>query len=188
MLPDETHLSFGGRMQTASPLRVFLGYAAMIGLTILLFFAIRSYGETLAASRPAAAPADRAAPGATSQPLLRLLVAMVAVIALGRLLARLFAFAGQPPVIGEVLAGICLGPSLLGRVAPEAEAWLLPASVAPALSVVANLGVIFYMFVVGLELNAGLCARRGTSRWPFRTPASWCRFRWERCWHCGSIR
>jgi Kef-type K+ transport system membrane component KefB len=64
-------------------------------------------------------------------------------------------------VIGEVLAGICLGPSLLGRVWPEAGNFVLPAAVAPSLSVVAQLGAILYMFIVGLELNAGVLRRHG---------------------------
>jgi Kef-type K+ transport system membrane component KefB len=82
-----------------------------------------------------------------------LLLALVAVVVVGRLLGRAFAAIGQPPVVGEVLGGIVLGPSLLGRVAPDVAAYVLPAAVAPYLSVVAQLGVIFYMFLVGLDLN-----------------------------------
>jgi Kef-type K+ transport system membrane component KefB len=62
-----------------------------------------------------------------------------------------FVRVGQPPVIGEVVAGILLGPSLIGR---TASAWVLPPPAAPALGVIAQLGVVFYMFLVGLELNA----------------------------------
>ncbi len=145
------------------PIRALAGYAVMIVATIGLFFAIREYGENLvapAAAIPSAAPGE-VGPAAISQPLLHLLLALSAVIILGRVLARLFAYLGQPPVIGEVLAGICLGPSLLGRVAPDLESFLLPGSVAPALSVVAQLGVILYMFIVGLELNAGILRKQG---------------------------
>src|SRR5262249_6003779 len=67
--------------------------------------------------------------------------------------ARVFVSIRQPPVIGEVLAGIALGPSLLGRVAPDVYAFILPRSVAPFLNVIAQLGVILYMFLVGLGLN-----------------------------------
>jgi Kef-type K+ transport system membrane component KefB len=63
-------------------------------------------------------------------------------------------------VIGEVVAGIALGPSLLGRISPEAAAFLLPASVAPYLSVIAQLGVILFMFLIGLELNLGVLKNR----------------------------
>jgi Kef-type K+ transport system membrane component KefB len=56
-------------------------------------------------------------------------------------------------VIGEVLAGIMLGPSLLGRLAPDVGAFVLPDSITPALTLIAQIGVVLYMFVVGLELN-----------------------------------
>ena len=71
----------------------------------------------------------------------------------------MFAAIGQPPVIGEVIAGILLGPSLLGALWPAAGAFILPPSVAPSLGVVAQLGVILYMFLVGLELNPDRAAR-----------------------------
>ncbi len=85
--------------------------------------------------------------------ILPLLIALTAVIVTGRLLGRAFAAIGQPPVIGEVIAGVVLGPSVLGALWPDAGAFILPSSVAPSLGVVAQLGVILYMFLVGLELN-----------------------------------
>jgi len=63
-------------------------------------------------------------------------------------------------VIGEVIAGILIGPSLLGRVWPEASAFLLPAEVGPSIGVIAQLGVILYMFLVGLELNSAVLRER----------------------------
>src|SRR5258708_2456797 len=72
---------------------------------------------------------------------------------MGRVLGLLFRYVGQPPVIGEVVGGILLGPSFLGQVWPEAGEFLLPRSVAPFLGVIAQFGVILYMFLVGLELN-----------------------------------
>jgi Kef-type K+ transport system membrane component KefB len=82
-----------------------------------------------------------------------LLLALAAVVLTGRLLGRVFRVIGQPPVIGEVVAGILLGPSLLGAVSHEAYAFLLPASVAPSLGLLAQLGVVLYMFLVGVELD-----------------------------------
>jgi Kef-type K+ transport system membrane component KefB len=84
---------------------------------------------------------------------LQLLITLVAVILTGRLLGRLFSVLGQPPVIGEVIAGVALGPSLLGAVAPDIASLVLPNAAAPALSIVAQLGVVLYMFLVGIELN-----------------------------------
>jgi Kef-type K+ transport system membrane component KefB len=87
-------------------------------------------------------------------------LALAAVIVLGRLLGFLLRRIGQPPVIGEVVAGILLGPSLLGRIAPDVVSYILPASVSPFLNVVAQLGVVVYMFLVGLELNVDVIRQR----------------------------
>jgi Kef-type K+ transport system membrane component KefB len=92
--------------------------------------------------------------------LFHLLLALAAVIVVGRLLAPLFRAIGQPPVIGEVIAGIMLGPSLLGRLAPAAYQYIFPDDVAPYLGTVAQLGVISYMFMVGAELNPDDVRRR----------------------------
>src|SRR5262249_9333723 len=92
--------------------------------------------------------------------LFHVLLALAAVVGAGRLLGALLRTIGQPPVIGEGLGGIMLGPSLLGRLAPDASAYILPASVAPFLNVVAQIGVVLYMLRVGLELNGDLlCVR-----------------------------
>ena len=87
----------------------------------------------------------------------QVLLALAAVIIVGRLLGALLARIGQPPVIGEVIAGILLGPSLLGWLC---RPWtgsdaspLLPPEVEPALHLVAQLGIILYMFLVGVEFN-----------------------------------
>ena len=58
------------------------------------------------------------------------------------------------------MSGILLGPSLVGRLAPGVEQYLFPDSARPALSVIAQLGVVLYMFVVGLEFDAGSLRRR----------------------------
>jgi Kef-type K+ transport system membrane component KefB len=90
----------------------------------------------------------------------QLLLALALVIALGQIIGRLFRRIGQPPVIGEVIAGIVLGPSFLGSIWPHAYAFVLPASVAPLLGAVAQLGVILYMFLVGVELNPARLRQR----------------------------
>ena len=82
-----------------------------------------------------------------------LLLALAAVVVVGRVLGALFRRVGQPPVIGEVVAGILLGPSLLGSITPGAYAFLLPPAVAPSLGLIAQLGVVLYMFLIGVELD-----------------------------------
>src|SRR5215212_962309 len=85
--------------------------------------------------------------------LAHLLLALAAVVITGRVLGRLFRLVGQPPVIGEVVAGIALGPSLLGALSPEAYLFLLPPAVAPSLGLLSQLGVALYMFLIGVELD-----------------------------------
>jgi Kef-type K+ transport system membrane component KefB len=132
----------------------------MLGAGVAAFLLVRTYGETLAAPAPAVAQATTTASSAAPNVLLHLLLALVAVIVMGHLLGRLLRAFGQPPVVGEILGGIVLGPSLLGRLAPAAAAQVLPASVAPSLGMVAQIGVILYMFLVGLELNGDLLRGR----------------------------
>ena len=69
---------------------------------------------------------------------------------LGGLVARRL---GQPKVLGEIIAGIMLGPSLLGAVWPEATATLFPAELLPWLKSLAEIGLVLFMFLVGVELD-----------------------------------
>lgn len=75
------------------------------------------------------------------------------VIGLSRLVGLGFRAIKQPLVIGEIVAGIMLGPSLLGLVAPGIASSLFPAEIVPYLFVLAQIGLIFFMFLIGLELN-----------------------------------
>jgi Kef-type K+ transport system membrane component KefB len=136
-------------------LRTILFYVAVVGGSIALFFWVRSIGAGMQAP---AAPEGQPLFGATGvkdqgHALLHVLLALPVVIVAARCLGLVFKRFGQPAVIGEVVAGILLGPSLMGRVWPEASAFLLPAEVAPLLSIIAQVGVVLYMFLVGLELN-----------------------------------
>ncbi len=80
-------------------------------------------------------------------------LAVMIVIVVARLFGVLAVKVGQPRVMGEVIAGICLGPSLLGAISPTLQSDLFPSDILPAFGVVANLGLIFYMFLIGLELD-----------------------------------
>ena len=80
---------------------------------------------------------------------IQLPIILIACKAMGSLMPRI----GQPKVIGEIIAGILLGPSLLGLLAPSAQAALFPAESRAVLSAVSQLGLVLYMFVVGMHLQ-----------------------------------
>jgi Sodium/hydrogen exchanger family len=140
----------------------FLLYGSMIGGVVLAFAGIRAWGEKLTAPAPSAGTIYGSPAGQVDvNTLLHVLLALALVVTTARLLGTLFRIAHQPPVIGEILAGILLGPSLLGRFAPVVWQRLVPAAVAPFLNVISQVGVILYMFLVGLELDPGLMRQRG---------------------------
>src|SRR5262245_25054314 len=63
-------------------------------------------------------------------------------------------FLHQPQVIGEMIAGVILGPSLLGGLAPELQRFLFPPESKPLLYAVAQTGIALYMFLVGLDFRS----------------------------------
>ncbi|MEH2065329.1 MAG: cation:proton antiporter [Nostoc sp.] len=81
------------------------------------------------------------------------LVEVLIVIGLSRLVGLGFRSIKQPLVIGEIVAGIMLGPSLFGLVAPHLAVTLFPPETFPFLNVLSQVGLIFFMFLIGLELN-----------------------------------
>jgi Kef-type K+ transport system membrane component KefB len=98
------------------------------------------------------------APGANT--LYHVLLALAVVILCARTAGWICKRIHQPPVIGEVLAGILLGPSLLGRVAPTAMETLFPPPALGPLGIIAQLGVVLFMFLVGVELNLSSLGRQ----------------------------
>lgn len=84
---------------------------------------------------------------------LLVLAQVLIVIGLSRIVGLAFRSIKQPQVIGEIVAGIMLGPSLLGWLAPSWAMGLFPAESIPFLNVLSQIGLIFFMFLIGLELN-----------------------------------
>jgi len=82
-----------------------------------------------------------------------LVLQIAAIVSASRLVGSLFRKVGQPTVIGEMFAGIMLGPSLLGWVAPSISASLFAPSSLGYLNALSQVGIVIYMFIVGLDLN-----------------------------------
>jgi Kef-type K+ transport system membrane component KefB len=144
-----------------------------LALVCALVFLVLNVGAALPASAGGAAPAVSSA-GATptsaetgsmfeglgegiaknlGEPLSHLFLQLLVIIAVSRLMGSALAALGQPSVVGEMAAGILLGPSLFGLIAPGAFAFVFPASSFGTLTLLSQIGVCLFMFAVGMELN-----------------------------------
>ena len=129
---------------------------AVAGLIQLGGAALPSKAADWIVESPAAAatgPLAQMAANARS-PLPHLILQLIVIVLAARLLGALAAHIKQPPVIGEIAAGVLLGPSLLGWMAPDVSAYLFPAASLSILQLLSQIGVVLFMFVVGLELEA----------------------------------
>ena len=138
--------------------RSALIYAATLGASIGAFFLIRSLGPSFVAT----GPQEPVRPPTSDTPgiLLHVLLSLVVVLVVARILGAMIRRLNQPQVMGEVVAGILLGPSFLGWLAPGVASQVLPVNTAPYLAVIAQVGVVLYMFLVGLELDTELLQER----------------------------
>lgn len=86
-------------------------------------------------------------------PLALLLLQIILILLTARLFGWLANLIGQPAVVGEIVAGICLGPSLFGMLWPGGSAFLFPVDSFKNLQFLSQIGLAFFMFVVGMELD-----------------------------------
>jgi Kef-type K+ transport system membrane component KefB len=93
-------------------------------------------------------------------PLAVTLLQIIIIVVFGRALGVLLKRIGQPAVIGEIAAGILLGPSFFGHFAPDAFAYVFPTSSLPGLQMLSQVGLVLFMFLVGLEFAPELLRER----------------------------
>lgn len=141
-------------MKLLKPLFVYLLTLVLAGGAIA---ALIRLGSTLPSAH-VPPEAQAAAPWATllanlDHPLSHLFVQLLVIIAAARLLGQAFTRFGLPAVVGEMTAGILLGPSLFGWVAPAAFAFVFPSDSLGALRLLSQIGICLFMFSVGMELN-----------------------------------
>jgi len=90
-----------------------------------------------------------------AEPSAMLLLQIISILLVSRVFGFIFAKIGQPTVIGEILAGIALGPSLLGHFSPDVFNFLYAAKSLGNLNILSQIGLVLFMFTIGLELNMG---------------------------------
>ncbi len=95
-----------------------------------------------------------------THPLALLLLQIIVILIVSRIFAFIFVKIGQPTVIGEIVAGILLGPSLLGLLFPEISTFLFPVESLGNLNVLSQIGLILFMFIVGMELDFNVLKNR----------------------------
>ncbi|WP_439643685.1 cation:proton antiporter domain-containing protein [Gemmatimonas sp.] len=145
-------------------------YIALVGVPVLIIAALLQVGstafvlpaETFTTAAPAAAEISGAAAPASpvAFSLGRLVLQLVVILSAARLFGMGAKAIGQPAVIGEMLAGIALGPSLLGSVAPALSTQLFPASSLTVLNGLSQLGVLLFLFLVGLHVDVPALRRQ----------------------------
>lgn len=154
--------------------RSFLFYLITIGLFGASIYGIMLKGDTLrqvevevlppgvsvGGDVPAAQTFLHTLDGNMHHPLAILLMQILAIIATARLCAYLFNKLGQPSVIGEIVAGIVLGPSVVGYWFPGTFAFLFPEGSLTNLQFMSQIGLILFMFVVGMELDLKVLSKR----------------------------
>jgi Kef-type K+ transport system membrane component KefB len=148
--------------------RSLLLYGASVAASVGVFLSIRNAGRGLVAGgadavvggQRAAANAGAAASSSSGGSVMHVLLALAVIVIVAHLVGAVFRRIGQPQVMGEVVAGILLGPSFLGWLAPQTASRLIAGDVVPYLGVISQIGVVLYMFLVGVELDTGLLRQR----------------------------
>lgn len=125
---------------------------------LVLILGVRQFGNVSAASGGEDLWSDLAATLHT--PLALMLMQVVVIVLVARGVGQVFAKFHQPPVIGEMFAGIALGPSLVGAVFPQVSAFIFPKGTLLNLSLLSQVGVILFMFVVGMELDTRMLRQK----------------------------
>jgi Kef-type K+ transport system membrane component KefB/nucleotide-binding universal stress UspA family protein len=146
---------------SASHGRAFALYAVMIFGGLALVQVVLGAGRHLHGPKPMTGGGAIPTGGGAEGVVWKLLLASAVIIVVARLVGGLFERINQPQVVGEIVAGILLGPSVLGALWPHATQFLFSDKVLPYIDVLAQVGLIFFMFLIGLELDVRLLRGRG---------------------------
>jgi len=135
-------------------------YIGIIGVFSALIYWITSHGEKLEVDVVSVVSSQsqwedflEALNHNLTHPLALLLIQIMTIVLVARIFGWIFRRIGQPSVIGEIIAGIALGPSLFGMYFPETSGMLFPIESLGNLHFLSQIGLILFMFVVGMELD-----------------------------------
>src|SRR5438093_1556411 len=147
-----------GTSERRSGLPFWIHYGLLVVCPLQAIVMLSGYGSGVGSPDAVSAPAP---PPLHQGHLLQVLAAMAVVLMLAQLCGAIFARCRQPRVLGEVVAGLLLGPSVLGVIAPGAAAYFLSPSLLPTITTIGQLGLVLFLFLVGLEFDFTLFRRQG---------------------------
>lgn len=135
--------------------RTVIVYILLVGGPVAILAGILGLGPGLAVRGHAQWPAPAVAGNVAAVSAATLIAQIAVILAVARLTGSVFARLGQPRVVGEMVAGILLGPTVLGAVWPAGFETLFPAGSLAGLGALSRLGLVLFMFLVGLGLDTG---------------------------------
>lgn len=137
-------------------------YSSIIGSAIILIYILIKLGRSLLEANRLEPLVSNDTPWSDfihnltddlSSPLAILLLQIIVILFAVRIFGWICQKIGQPTVVGEIIAGVVLGPSLLGLYLPEVSEFIFPQSSLSNISFLSQIGLILFMFIVGLELD-----------------------------------
>lgn len=140
--------------------RSLVSYAALLVVFAALVAWILHLGTRDFPQAATIAPSAPLVAFGFSSPLAQVLLQILVIVLLARGAGVLFTKIGQPAVIGEMAVGIALGPSAFGALAPGIQKALFPASSMGTLSMLSQVGIVLFMFAVGMELDLKLLKKK----------------------------
>jgi Kef-type K+ transport system membrane component KefB len=155
-----------------SQVRHYLPYFLLIVVFVVGVWIILAAGSKLTAVSTTTTPAVPSTnqPSFTGvfwenlrTPVSILLMQILVILVMAGVFRRLFGWLHQPPVMGEMVAGIVLGPSVLGLLFPQVMWFLFPVSSLETLRLLSQIGVVLFMFLVGMEVNVRHLREKGSA-------------------------